>query len=214
MADDWRLRADLGDHEAAERLSQLLTAHDLEHDLSDAYSQQVAISVDDGSVFCYAGSQEQTEAAEQVIRRLAGENGWNAQIAVTRWHPTSERWEDPSVPLPTDAAGEEREREQRVADERAESTEQGYPEYEVRIHCNERREARDLAERLEAEGLHNVHRLHNVLVGATDEDEAQALATRIRSELPGADVTVGRNERAIYEDAPRNPFRWLGGLGG
>jgi hypothetical protein len=215
MTDDWRLRIELGDDDAAARLGQLLADQPPEHELERAYSQRVVVSIDGPTAFCYAGSQEQAQAARAVIERLASEHGWHAELTLARWHPTSERWESPEVPLPDGDVAAEREREERIADERQESRDQGYPEYEVRIRCGDRRRAHELAERLEHEGVPNVRRHNYVLVGATDEDSAQALADRLRGEAPpGAELTVELNPLAIYEEMPRSPFTLLGGLSG
>jgi hypothetical protein len=166
-------------------------------------------------VFCYTGTREQAEAAGQVIRKLAAEHGWEIDLALAHWHPTAEEWQDPDAPLPDGDAASEQERDDRIADERAESEHQGYPDYEVRVQCHSRHEAGELAGRLEQEGLPNVHRWSYVLVGATDEDSAQELATRLRDEVPdGTTVTVETNQRAIYDHLPRSPFIFLGGLGG
>jgi hypothetical protein len=60
-----------------------------------------------------------------------------------------------------------------------------------------------------------VHRSHYLLVGATDEDSAQALAERLRGEAPeGCEVVVEMNRRSVYDHRPFNPFTLLGGLGG
>jgi hypothetical protein len=54
-----------------------------------------------------------------------------------------------------------------------------------------------------------------VLIGATDEDGAKALAERIRAEAPaGSTVTAELNERFVYDNRPWSPFALLGGLGG
>jgi hypothetical protein len=215
MNDDWRLRIELHDDGAAKRLGKLLTDGELENELERSFQTQVVVSVDGPEVFCYAGSREQAQAAQTLIARLAGEHGWAPEVQLTRWHPTAERWEDPDVPLPADAEQREREREARVADERTESEQQGYPEFEVRVELASHGDARALAERLDAEGIPCVRRSRYVLIGATDEDAAQALAERIRGELPAdAPVSVEGNMRAIYGDLPPSPFSVLGGLGG
>jgi len=62
---------------------------------------------------------------------------------------------------------------------------------------------RELASRLEGEGIPNLHRWSYILIGATDEDSAQALAARLGAEAPaGAKATVERNQRAIYDNLP------------
>ena len=70
-------------------------------------------------------------------------------------------------------------------------------------------------ERLESDGLPVVRRWKFLLVGAANEDDARALADRIRAEAPG-DVTIAVEPggEMVWEVAPRNPFAVFGGLGG
>ena len=53
-----------------------------------------------------------------------------------------------------------------------------------------------------------------MLIGATDEAAAEAIAQRLRAELPHAEITVETNMRKVWDSAPGNPFAWLGGLAG
>jgi hypothetical protein len=215
MNDDWRLRIDLHDDGVAHHLSELLGAEELEHDLEQSFHDRVVVSVDGTEVFCYSGTRSQAESAEQVVRALADQHGWTLDIELTHWHPTAERWEDPDAPLPESEAQAAREHDERVAQERQESAEQGYPEFEVRVQCATRAEAGKLSEKLEQEGIPNLHRWSYLLIGATDEDSAQALATRLRAEVPaGTLVSVETNQRAIYDLRPTSPFAVLGGLAG
>ena len=215
MNDDWRLTIDLREQGFAHQLGEALDAEEIEHDLERAFRDRVVVSVSGTEVFCYAGSRQQAERAEQLIRRLAADHGWSIEVKLSRWHPTAERWEDPDAPEPTTAAGVQEEREERVEQEREESAEQGYPEMEVRVESASRGEARELSERLEAEGIPNIHRHSYVLIGATDEDSAQALADRLRRELPaGTTITIEQNRRAVYDRRVWSPFSVLGGLGG
>lgn len=215
MNDDWRLRIELDEHGWAHELSERLTDRELEHDLENAFHERVVVSVEGAVVFCYAGTRDQAERAGQLVRQLADQHGWKLEVKLSHWHPTAEEWEDPDAPLPTDSVAVEEEREERVAQEREESAEQGYPEFEVRVECTSRHDAGALAHQLDGEGIPSVHRHSFVLVGATDEDSAAALAQRLRGEAPpGATVTVERNQRAIYDNRVWNPFSLLGGLGG
>lgn len=215
MNDDWRLRIDLHEESFAHELSETLDAVELEHDLERAFHDRVVVSVDGSQVFCYAGTRAQAEAAEGLIRRLAAEQEWRIDVELAHWHPLSEQWEPPDEPLPTTPEATARERAERIAAERAESREQGYPEFEVRIECASRGEAGELSDRLEREGTPNVHRWSYVLVGVDDEDAGARLAERLRGELPeGVRIAVERNRRAVWEDLPGNPFAVLGGLAG
>jgi hypothetical protein len=215
MNDDWRLRIDLHEHAFAHQLSEMLDAVEIEHQLERSFHDRVVVSVDDAEVFCYAGTRAQAEAAEQLIRQLVARHGWQADIELTHWHPVAEQWEPADEPLPDSEADTARERAERIAAERAESAQQGYPEFEVRIRCGSRAQAGELSDRLEHDGIPNVHRWSYVLVGATDEQSAQQLEQRLRGEVPpGVQITVELNRRAVWEDRPGNPFAVLGGLAG
>jgi hypothetical protein len=215
MNDDWRVTINLHEDGFAHQLGELLGAEEIEHDLERSFHDRVVVSVNGAEVFCYTGSREQAERAEELIRRLAADHKWPIEVQLSHWHPTAEEWEDPDAPEPTTAAAVEEEREERVEQEREESADQGYPEMEVRVECASRRQAHELADRLVAEGIPNLHRHNYVLIGATDEDSANALADRLRGEAPeGTSITVERNQRAIYDHRVWSPFSVLGGLGG
>jgi hypothetical protein len=215
MNDDWRVRIDVHEDGIARRLTEQLNADELEHDLQQSFHDRVVISVDGPVLFCYAGSREQALRAADLVGRLASEHDMTVDVQVAQWHPVSEEWESPDEPQPVTAADAAEEREQRVEDEREDSTEQGYPEFEVRVQTVSRHDASELSHRLDAEGIPHVHRWSYLLIGATDEDSAQALAERLRGEAPaGSEVVVEQNRRAVYEHRPFNPFTLLGGLGG
>lgn len=215
MNDDWRLRIELEEEGLAQRLGERLESGEIEHDLEHAFHDRVVVSLNGPEVFCYTGTREQAERAEELIRRIAAEHNWTIDVSLAHWHPVAEEWQDPDAPEPASPAAAEVEREERVEDEREESVEQGYPEMEVRVETGSRHEARELSHRLEAEGLPNIHRHNFVLIGATDEDAAQALADRLRGELPeGTPIAVEQNRRAVYDRRVWSPFSVLGGLGG
>ncbi len=215
MSDDWRVRIDVHDEGLAHRLTEQLDADELEHDLEQSFHDRVVVSVDGPVVFCYAGSREQAERVRDLVGQLAEQHRMSVDVELAQWHPVSEEWESPDTPRPATPADADEEREQRVEDEREESGEQGYPEFEVRVQCRTRQDAAELSHRLDSEAIPHVHRWSYLLIGATDEDSAQALAERLRGEAPaGSEVLVERNRRSVYEHRPFNPFTLLGGLGG
>ena len=215
MNDDWRLRIELDDEGLSHRLGERLEAGEIEHDLERAFHERVVVSINGPELFCYTGSREQAERAAELIRKIADGDNWAIDVQLSHWHPVAEEWQDPDAPEPTTAAASETEREERVADEREDSTDQGYPEMEVRVETGSRHEARELSHRLEGEGIPNIHRHNFVLIGATDEDSAQAIADRLRGELPeGTPIGVEENRRAVYDRRVWSPFSVLGGLGG
>ena len=98
---------------------------------------------------------------------------------------------------------------------RRQSPQTGAAQWEVRIELGTHEETVTLAERLESEGIPIVRRHTFLLAGAANEDDARALAERIRGEAPeNAKVEVEPGGGMVWEVAPRNPFTFFGGLGG
>jgi hypothetical protein len=213
--DDWRLEVNPREPGHGHQLVERLEAQDLEHDLSTAFHDRVIVSRNDAHVFLYAGDREQAENARQLVLNLAKQHDWHLDLELTRWHPIAEDWEDPDKPLPDSAAAELAEHEALMAAERKETEERDRPEFEVRIDLPSRHEAHRFAEQLRQEHLPVVHRWRFVLLGASDEDSAKALADRIRAEAPPESrVSVEGTWQAAYAERPSNPFAFLGGLGG
>jgi len=214
MNDDWRLQIDFREDGPVDALEDHLDARELEHDLSKAFHDKVIVSRNGTTIFLYAGDREQSEAARSLVEQFARENEEEIEVDFKRWHPLSQEWEPADRPLPADAAARAEEHQAKIAKEREESEEQGYPQYEVQVELPSRDEADRFAEQLRGEGLPTVHRAHYVLVGAADEDAADALGERIRSEAPaGSKVAVQGTLKEIEDDFP-HPFAFLGGLGG
>jgi hypothetical protein len=214
MNDDWRVQVDFRDDGVLDALHDRLDAEELEHDLSEAFHDRVIVSRNEATIFLYAGDREQAEKAQELVARLAAEDEEEVELDLRRWHPVALEWRPADEPLPEDAAARGAEHQARIEAERRESEEQGYPQYEVRVNFPSWGEAGEFAERLRAEGLQTVHRWRHVLVGAADEDAAKALAERIRAEAPpGSEVVVEATLKEIADDI-RNPFAFLGGLGG
>jgi hypothetical protein len=211
MNDDWRLEIRIGDAARAEELVELLGEPELEHDLSGSFHDRVIVSRDDDVVFLYAGSREQIEGARTLLDTIAAQKSWGMHPNLKRWHAAAEDWEDPDgTPVDADAAADER----LMAAERKQAEATGTPEFEVRVDLPSRHEAVKFADRLREEGLPVVHRWKFVLVGAASEDDAKALADRLRSEAPaGSEVKVEGTWSAANSEAPSNPFAVLGGLG-
>ncbi len=215
MNDDWRLQIRLHERGIAHALSERLDAADLEHDLERAFPDRVIVSVDGPELFCYTGTREQAERAQRLIRSLADQHGWGVESALAHWHPSAERWEDADAPLPDSDAEQLSEHAERVARERAEAAAQGYPGYEVRLECDTREHAAQIADVLRTEELPSLQRYRYLLLGALDEDSAETLAARVRGLVPDdVAVTVGASGRALQGETGGNPFAILGGLAG
>ncbi|HLJ02377.1 MAG TPA: hypothetical protein VKT31_03005 [Solirubrobacteraceae bacterium] len=215
MNDNWRLRINLHGHGLARSLSERLDASTIEHRLETSFRDRVIVSVDGPEVFCYTGTRAQAEAAEQAIRGLAAEHGWELDAELRRWHPESEEWEDADVPLPDSDADREAERAELIRREREESDRQGFPSYEVRVECATEGDCEAFAARLEAEGLRVVRRSRFLVIGAADEDTARALAARVHHEAPdGSAVVAEGTVPAVMSVSGGNPFAVFGGLAG
>ena len=184
MGDDWRLEIGLFEHGTAHALTEHLAAGKLGDDLEEEFGKRLVVSADPPNVFVYAGDRAQAEAAETKIREVAAEHDWDIEIELRHWHPTAEEWEDPDKPLPATDAEQLAEHEELLAQEREDSDIRGYPEYEVRIECPSHHDTVKLDKRLHDEGFPTVRRWKYLLVGADDEDSANALAERLRAEVP------------------------------
>jgi len=215
MNDDWRLQINLHDEEAADGLKDELDSEKLRSELSTAFHDRVIVSHEGATIFLYAGDREQGEKARTLVEEYAQREQGQLEVEFTRWHPVALEWRPADEPLPEGAEAEASEHQARVALERQECKERGYPDYEVRVVLEHHREAGKLADRFRAEGLPTVHRWKYLLIGATDEDQAARIAEVAREQAPaGSKVTVEGTLRSIEDEAPPSPFWFLGGLGG
>jgi hypothetical protein len=215
MHDDFRIRAVLADSRQARELGERLERGEVPHELATGAQDRVIVSVDGPEVFLYADTLEQAQRARRAIEALARGQNWTVETEIKRWHPVAEEWDDPDAPLPAAPEDLAAEHAELVARERAESGALGFSAYEVRIQCATHRDTVTLAERLRDEGLPVVQRWRYLLVGATDEDSAAALADRITQEAPpGTTVTVEASLGEIAAETGFSPFAVFGGLGG
>jgi hypothetical protein len=214
MDDDWRLQIDLDDDGAAGKLADHMRAAELEHDLAVEIGRRVIVSHEGARIFLYAGDREQLDGAQRVIQKYLDKKGWQANLELRHWHHDAEDWEDPDKPEPTTDAERAAERERLMETEDAEVAEHGgVAEFEVRVEFPSHGEARDFAKKLDEEGLQPVRRWRYMVVGAPDEDEAKALAERIRAEAPpDSTIKVEGSLGYAVRHQPPNPFFFLGGL--
>lgn len=211
MAEDWRLTVRLGSDEHAHKVARSL--HELE--LTDeSFGGRVAVSGDGPHLFLYADSEADARQAQAVVDRELQRGGAGAEFSLDRWHHEEEQWEPASVPLPSTPAQHQAEHDRLEEQEEAESEASGIADWEVRIELASHHDAHVLGERLEQEGYKPVRRWKYLLVGAGDEDDAKALATRLQAEAPaGATVHVEPGSGVAWQFMPANPFAVLGGLG-
>jgi hypothetical protein len=193
-ADDWRIRVELPDEEGArgflERLG--IGRSDAEELAEELRAHRLAVSQDDETVFVYTGSGMQAEQASRIIEQELEDAGITPERFVTeRWLADEERWnDDPEGP-----------------DVEEDLLERGYAPWEVRVECEDRQQAHDLAEQLRSEGYDVSRTFTYVIVGTASREEAVELAQRVHGTVePGGEL--------VYEVQPYNPFAVFGGLGG
>ena len=192
--DDWRIRIDVEEEEHATGLLEQLggelgsEARELAQDLE---SRRLAVSRDGATVFVYAATRTAAEQAHAVVEAELRARGIEARTGkVEHWLDEEDRWDD-------EPPGETWEEEE---------LERGYAPWEVRVECASRQEARELAERLEAEGYKPERRFQYLIVGTATREDADSLAQRLHGEVEAGGEVVSEIE-------PRNPFAIFGGLG-
>jgi hypothetical protein len=191
MADDWRVTATLHEEGLVGHLLDGLRRHRVEDAVIDRLGGRVAVSSGSSQVFVYADSECAAREAERVLREVCNAQDVSADVAVDRWHPLAERWEDASVPLPQSEAERQAERKRFEQAETEQSQRTGLAEWEVRVELDSHDAAVALADELEAEGGRPVRRWTYVVVGANNEAEAEKIAARLRGEAPaGSTITV------------------------
>jgi hypothetical protein len=191
--DDWRIRIELPDEEGARGLLERLhlARRDAEELADELREHRLAVSQDEDTVFVYAASGMQAEQASRIVEQELQEAGLDPERLVTEhWLHDEERWDDEAVGLyPED-----------------DLLARGYAPWEVRVECESRAAANELADRLRAEGYGVSHTFTYVIAGTATREQAVELARRVHGEVePGGEL--------VYEVQPSNPFAVFGGLG-
>ena len=214
MNDDWRVQVTCPTTATAANLNDLLREGDFQHELQNSAGERVVVSLDGQELFLYAGERAQAEKAVEAVRSLVAKSGVSVRTELRRWHPVSEEWVDADLPLPASETSVAAEHSEMIAQERLEQAHLKYAEWEVRVSTDSHREAIELSDRLRQEGIPNMRRWRYLLVGARDEDAANALAGRVRA-IAGdsAKVAVEASAATVEAEMPGNPFAVFGGLG-
>jgi hypothetical protein len=192
--DDFRIKIELDDEHASGLLDRLgLELDDEAGELARELEQRrLVVSRDGEELFVYSASPAEAESARSVIQALLRDLGIAAVTGpVEHWLENEDRWDD-------EPPGETWEEEE---------LEHGHAPWEVRVELPSHAAARELADTLEQEGYSVERRWRYLIVGASSEEDAKALATRIHGEAePGGSL--------VWETVPGNPFAIFGGLGG
>ena len=210
MSDDWRVEVEIEEHGGLRHLHDSVREHKMVRAARELLRGRATVTLDDDRMFAYVQTEAHAHEAERVLRELAAGRGLPARVAVARWHPEERRWEPLGQPLPRTAAEHDAERMARDAAQASEAVDRGYAEWEVRVELPDRDAASALGARLEAGGMVVVCRSRFVVVVAASEDEAGALADRLRAETPDALRVTAEGSAAVAMDE-LNPFTVISG---
>ena len=216
MSDDFRLTIELDASGDGLSFAESMRKLSLERDARRRLGDRVAVSADGPHVFVYTDTEDAAREVQTVIAPLLTEHRLaDTALSLTRWHPDEERWEPVDKPLPTTPEERAAEHATEEADEVQETAEQGFAEWEVRVELPSHRETVHFAEQLEREGFPVLRRWKFLLVGAPNEDLANAAAEKIEAEAPaGTNVHAEVSGAAVWKVGDPFPFAVFGGLGG
>jgi len=172
MDDEWRVEVELRGEGESLSLGDRLRTLDLDDEARERLGDRIIVTREGARMFLYARSAPEAEEAERVIRSLAGEEGVEAKATVTRWAPYADAWTAgggaPAAEREPEAAGE--------------------AEWEARIMMPSALKAFEVARRLRDEGLEVRRRWRFVLALAPSQEQASDLASRLRAEVPEAEL--------------------------
>ena len=188
--DDWRVEVDLDDEEHGYSVAERLRALDLDDDARRRLGSRAIVTRDGSKLFVYTRTGAEAGEAARVMHELLDADDLTAHVRTMRWHPVEEAWEDASVRLPQSDAEQELERQKQEAREQREVKAGGDYDWHVYVHTHDRGVAEALEERLRTEGLHVERRWSYVTVAALTDDQANEIASRIRGELPRAEIEI------------------------
>ena len=200
--DEWRVEIDLDDQEHGYGLGERLRAQDLDDEARERLGRRAVVTRDGSRVFVYTGSEREAREAERVARELVAADELTAEIRVMRWHPVEQAWKDASIPLPRTPQEEQEEASRKEEAEWQEAEQEGSFDWLVKVALPGRREAAELEERLSGEGFPVHRRWRYVTVDVVTEERANELGSRLREDLPEAEVWVVANP----DDVPSPAF--------
>jgi hypothetical protein len=188
-AEEWRVEVDLDDERHGFPLSERLHARHVDDDARERLGGRVIVTRDGPRLFLYAAGAAGAREAERVIRELLDAEGLTADVAITRWDEAADEWRPPDESAGGEAAA--------VAE---------HVDHDWFVVAEPPEGAERLADRLRADGLAVERRWRYLVIGASGEENANAIAERVRAEAgPEAKVEV----RAQTEDVASPGFLLL-----
>jgi hypothetical protein len=181
---DWRVTISLTTQAHVEQARKSFSEKEVEQDVRHRLGRNIVIGSGDSQIFLYAGTELAASEAEQTAREVLSQLGIEAEFAIDRWHPIEEEWRSPDVAMPRTEAERQAEHQRLEAAETAESLAAGTALWQARVELGSHRDAVTLAAALQGEGYAVVRRWRFLIVGASNEDDAQVLADHIRQVAP------------------------------
>lgn len=209
-ADEWRVEVDLDDEAHGISLGERMRSLELEDEARKKLGENVIVTRDGPRFFLYAETEAGARAAERVVRDLIHEHELTADVAVTRWHPVEEAWEDATVPLPRTEAELEAEQARLDEAETREARLEGSYDWNVKVALPHRHDSVELEQALAGDGLPVRRRFRYLTIGAPTEERAREIGTAVRDRAP-ADTEVWIEVNP--EDLPHTPFDFIPPLG-
>lgn len=185
MDDDWRVLLTFHNEGHAARMLEVLHHRRLSAEVRSRLGEGVVVSSSGRYMFLYADAIDTAKEAGQVARDVLAEHDLHADLRVEHWHPMEEVWDSSPEGMRHDAAKERKAKhENQQYEQRLRSLDTGVPAWLVRVNLPSHHDAVELAKRLMDEGDSVVRRWKFLLVGAPSEDDANALAHKIRGYVP------------------------------
>jgi hypothetical protein len=199
MAEDWRVTATFTDEAHVDRAAQAVHEHDVEDDVRHRLAHGVMLSADGPTLYLYADSEDAAREAERVTHKVLAQQQLTAKLTLDRWHPDTEEWEDPSLPMPDAAHTEKAQHQHQVDNETELSRTTGHPAVTVRANLPSHRDAVELAQQLQAKNYPVIRRWKYLFLGASNDDEAAALTKMLKARGPaGTTVHTEPNYYAYF----------------
>ena len=123
--DDWRVSISFADRLQAARAKVLFPQYKVADYARRRLGASIAVDAGGAQVFFYAGSETAAREAERIAREVLAGHHFQAELAIDRWHPAEQAWEDPDDPMPRTDAERRAEHERLMAGETAESSAAG-----------------------------------------------------------------------------------------
>jgi hypothetical protein len=174
----------------AKRAAREFSGREIEAQVRQRLDERAVVSGTDLRLYLCTGTRESAVAAQEVIRAVLAAHHLRGTTVTHFWDPSVDRWVNAADSVPDDTEltlmpGKHRygpAREVAMDTRIADAT--GLATWEVRVDLPSHHDAAAFARRLKAQGHPPVRRRRHLLVGARNQDEAQALSTAIHAQAP------------------------------